>query len=131
MSDSASTLGVCLTGDDLDAVLRPHRAAGRAIAFVPTMGALHAGHLSLVEHAATLAPVVVVSIFVNPTQLDVASDLARYPRDLSADLVLLAGSTAAAGAAAGGALIVYAPDIDDVDRPVRELDSRQDEGAST
>ena len=74
----------------LDTALAAARAEATPIAFVPTMGALHHGHRALVERAATLAPVVVVSIFVNPTQFDAADDLAAYPRTLDADLDVLA-----------------------------------------
>lgn len=62
------------------------RAAGRRLGFVPTMGALHAGHLSLVERARACCDRVWVSIFVNPTQFDDPADLARYPRVLDEDL---------------------------------------------
>ncbi len=103
----------------LDATLAPARAAGAAIAFVPTMGALHVGHLTLVRHAAELASEVVVSIFVNPTQFDQASDLAAYPRTLDADLEQL-GRIAAT---VGSRLVVYVPSVDDVypDGPDRTL----------
>jgi pantoate--beta-alanine ligase len=67
-------------------------ASGTDVAFVPTLGALHEGHLALVARAAELAPTVVVSIFVNPLQFGASEDLDRYPRDLDADLDALAAS---------------------------------------
>lgn len=67
-----------------------HAHDGHRIALVPTMGALHRGHLELVRHARTLAEVVLVSIFVNPLQFGVGEDFDRYPRTLEVDLAALA-----------------------------------------
>ncbi|WEM42686.1 pantoate--beta-alanine ligase [Photobacterium sp. DA100] len=69
--------------------IRSWRREGRRIAFVPTMGNLHEGHLTLVRKARELADVVVVSIFVNPMQFDKADDLDNYPRTLEDDLAKL------------------------------------------
>ncbi len=63
-----------------------HRRAGRRIGFVPTMGALHDGHLALVHRARELADLVVTSVFVNPLQFNVRDDFDRYPRPLDDDL---------------------------------------------
>ena len=74
---------------ELRGTLQEARRSGARIALVPTMGALHDGHLALVDRAREIADVVVVSIFVNPLQFGPDEDLDRYPRDLAADVALL------------------------------------------
>ena len=73
------------------------RGAGERVVLVPTMGALHRGHLALIAHARTLGERVVASVFVNPTQFGPTEDFARYPRDAESDLARLgeAGTDAA------------------------------------
>jgi pantoate--beta-alanine ligase len=73
------------------ALIADARRRGRAVAFVATMGALHEGHLSLVRRASEQAPLVIVSIFVNPLQFGAGEDLDKYPRTLDADVEALAG----------------------------------------
>jgi pantoate--beta-alanine ligase len=92
----------------LRAALTGPRRAGETIGLVPTMGALHAGHLALVAQARAECEVVVVSLFVNPAQFNEASDLAAYPRDEAADGELAAGA---------GADILFAPAPDEVYPP--------------
>jgi pantoate--beta-alanine ligase len=81
------------------------RSAGRRIALVPTMGALHPGHLSLVRRALSTADRVVVSIFVNPTQFGAGEDFDHYPRNLARDLARLRTV---------GCDVVFAPSVDEI-----------------
>ena len=70
---------------ELQSYLRELRARGRSLGLVPTMGALHEGHQSLIRRAKQQCDAVVVSIFVNPMQFSSSEDLAHYPRDLQKD----------------------------------------------
>ncbi|MDY0213667.1 MAG: pantoate--beta-alanine ligase [Desulfuromonadaceae bacterium] len=87
--------------DEMELRARALRAEGKRIAFVPTMGYLHEGHLSLVRAARNHGEVVVLSIFVNPIQFGAGEDFSSYPRDLSRDSAL---------AAEAGVDIIFAPE---------------------
>jgi pantoate--beta-alanine ligase len=93
------------TVKELRAALAPERGAGRSIGLVPTMGAFHGGHLSLIRRARADCDVVVVSLFVNPTQFGPGEDLEAYPRDEARD---------AEQATEEGVDILFAPSADEV-----------------
>jgi pantoate--beta-alanine ligase len=93
---------------ELREALRLARRAERVIGLVPTMGALHEGHLSLIRHARATCDEVVVSLFVNPAQFNDANDLGAYPRDEDRDAAL---------AAEAGADLLFAPPADEVYPP--------------
>ena len=89
----------------LKSELDAFRNEGKSIGFVPTMGALHAGHASLVERSVKENDVTVVSVFVNPTQFNDKNDLKNYPRTLAADCELLEGL---------GTTVVFAPAVEEM-----------------
>lgn len=93
------------TVSDLKSVIARQKESGALIGFVPTMGALHEGHLSLVRQAAEGTNFVVVSIFVNPTQFNDPEDLKKYPRDLDTDMKLLSKTPCN---------LVFAPSVEEV-----------------
>lgn len=100
-----STLQLIHKKDELKSILSALKSKGKTIGFVPTMGALHKGHKALVDKASSENDLVVVSIFVNPTQFNNKEDLALYPRTLDADLALL--QTIENG-------IVFVPNVQDI-----------------
>src|SRR5258706_10159537 len=96
------------TAVELRAVLATYRAAGETVGLVPTMGALHAGHLALVAEAKRRATRAVVSVFVNPKQFGPNEDFARYPRDLEGDGARLD---------AAGTDVLFAPAVEEIYPP--------------
>ena len=101
------------TIEDLQAELSALKAQGKKVGLVPTMGALHAGHASLVKRSVNENDVTVVSVFVNPTQFNDKNDLVKYPRTLEADCKLLEDC---------GATLVFAPSVEEM---YPEPDTRQ------
>ena len=91
---------------DLQKALRSEKSKKRSVGLVPTMGALHSGHLSLVKRSLYQNDITIISIFVNPTQFNDKNDLAAYPRTLDKDLNLLSSEK--------GEIWVYAPEADDI-----------------
>lgn len=96
---------VVSTKEELKAILDIYRGEGKSIGLVPTMGALHEGHASLVRRSVKENDVTVVSVFVNPTQFNDKNDLKNYPRTLEADCALLERE---------GASVVFAPTVEEM-----------------
>lgn len=105
----------CNTIADLRRQVREWRMAGERIALVPTMGNLHAGHLTLVRQAREIADRVVVSIFVNPLQFGEGEDFASYPRTMQQDSAALDDA---------GADLLFAPSVDEVYSRPQELQTK-------
>ena len=94
-------MSIIFSKTELKNLISSKKEMGKTIGFVPTMGALHNGHASLIEFALKKHPIVVVSIFVNPTQFNNAKDLEKYPRTLDKDTQFLSSF--------GDKVIIYAP----------------------
>ncbi len=105
MTEIAPPLPIARTVEALRATVREWRRQGFAVGFVPTMGALHEGHLTLVREAGRRADKVVASVFVNPTQFAAHEDLGTYPRREAEDAGLLAGA---------GCDLLFAPTVDEM-----------------
>ncbi len=111
MAELETKMRIVTTVEEVRRLVREAQAAGDTVGFVPTMGALHAGHLSLVDASQTQCDRTVVSIFVNPTQFGPGEDQARYPRTFEKDCELLAQH---------GCWLVFAPGAEEVYRPGHE-----------
>ena len=98
-------LKICTTIHEMRATSRAARRAGKRLGFVPTMGALHEGHLSLVRAARASSEVVAASIFVNPTQFGPNEDLAKYPRSFERDCEMLEHE---------GVQLLFAPSVEEM-----------------
>lgn len=105
LSNIDARMNVFTTRKSLNEALASLKEAKKSVGFVPTMGALHEGHLALVKRALNESDTVVVSIFVNPTQFNNMQDLDKYPRMLQADVDLLQTI---------GEVIVFAPTVEEV-----------------
>jgi pantoate--beta-alanine ligase len=105
MTQSENSLEVFTSPESLEIAIQVLRTNGEKIGFIPTMGALHAGHLALVQAAIDRGETPVVSIFVNPKQFNNLEDLAKYPRTLDNDCKLLEQK---------GVRLVFAPSIDEI-----------------
>ncbi len=106
-------MDIVVKAEQVRALVEDYKKKGLSVGFVPTMGALHQGHLSLVNEAGSKADVVVVSIFVNPTQFNNPEDLEKYPRTIEADRALLENTACN---------ILYYPSVEEV---YPEEDTRQ------
>ncbi len=104
---------------DLQQYLSEYYASDATIGFVPTMGALHEGHLSLVQRAVAQDDISVCSIFVNPTQFDDKADLVRYPRTLAEDMDMLRSA---------GNRLIFAPTVEEMYPPNLDTSSGVDFG---
>ena len=102
-----SSMKVCTTNRALSSSLERLKASDSSLGFIPTMGALHQGHVSLIQKAIAENSLVVVSIFVNPTQFDNKSDLETYPQNLNKDIETIS-------AIGSDKIVVYAPSTQDV-----------------
>ncbi len=96
---------IVVKAEELRSMIAESKASGKTIGFVPTMGALHQGHISLVNKAAQMADVIIVSVFVNPTQFNNSDDLKNYPRTIDDDIKKLEGTACK---------ILYHPTVEEV-----------------
>lgn len=108
-----SVMEIVAKTKDLQELVQLKKQAKKTIGFVPTMGALHAGHISLVKEAKKNNDICIVSVFVNPTQFNNLEDLEKYPRTIERDAALLAEA---------GADVVFTPTVEEI---YPEPDTRQ------